>query len=82
MLATNSTQIDHQSIENEFYPRLILASTTQVIHQVAFNDNGVFNFSVTRIGKYKDYGATYLLDRYTKHLSRVAEPHDFAIGKN
>ena len=36
-----------------------------------------FNFGIKRIMRLKSDGATYLLDRYYKHLSRKAEPHDF-----
>ncbi|WP_273567498.1 hypothetical protein [Maribacter halichondriae] len=36
-----------------------------------------FNFGIKRIMRLKSDGANYLLDRYYKHLSRKAEPHDF-----
>ncbi|MFN8296645.1 MAG: hypothetical protein U0T69_10645 [Chitinophagales bacterium] len=41
-------------------------------------DNRKFNFGIKRIMRLKPLGAKYLLDRYYKHLSRIAEPHDFA----
>ena len=36
-----------------------------------------FNFGIKRIMRLNSDGATFLLDRYYKHLSRNAEPHDF-----
>lgn len=36
-----------------------------------------FDFGIRRIMRFKDDGARFLLDRYYRHLSRKAEPHDF-----
>jgi hypothetical protein len=36
-----------------------------------------FDFGIKRVMRLKKDGATYLLDRYYKHLSRKGEPHDF-----
>lgn len=41
-----------------------------------YNDDK-FEFGIKRVMRLKKDGATYLLDRYYKHLSRKAEPHDF-----
>lgn len=40
-----------------------------------------FDFGIKRIMRFKSDGAKYLLDRYYKHLARVAEQHDFAFEK-
>jgi hypothetical protein len=40
-----------------------------------------FDFGVKRIMRLKIEGAKYLIDRYYKHVSRVAEQHDFAFEK-
>jgi len=64
-------------LEKELYPKIILASSQPIESPITF-EKDVFDFAFTRITKYKDSGATYLLDRYTRHLSRIAEPLDFA----
>jgi len=69
-------------IERELYPKFILASSGNVVDTTKIDSDGTFNFGAKRIAKYKDYGATYLLQRYTRHLSRIAEPHDFAFSKS
>lgn len=74
-------RFDTQIIESEFYPRFVLASSLPISNPVVVENDGTFNFSIKRIGKFKDFGATYLLERYTRHLARTAEPHDFAFGK-
>lgn len=38
-----------------------------------------FDFGIKRIMRLKPEGSKYLLDRYYKHLSRMAEQHDFAF---
>lgn len=73
--------IDTESIVKEFYPKFILASSTQMTNTVKVKGQTEFDFGARRIAKYKNYGATYLLERYTRHLSRIAEPHDFAASK-
>lgn len=65
-------------IEKELYPKFILASTDNTQDSISMQPHGGFDFGFKRVAKYKDYGAAYLLDRYTRHLSRIAEPHDFA----
>ena len=45
---------------------------------VTFDNVATFSFGIKRIMRLKPVGAKYLLDRYYKHLSRVAEQHDFA----
>jgi len=37
-----------------------------------------FEFGIRRILRYRNPGSTLLLNRYTRHLSRDAEDHDFA----
>lgn len=69
-------------IEKELYPKFILASSSPIEDTVQVNVDGTFDFGAKRVAKFKDYGATYLLERYTRHLSRIAEPHDFAFTKN
>lgn len=69
-------------IEKEFYPKFVLASSNPIDSLVKIEADSTFTFSTKRVAKYKDYGATYLLERYTRHLSRIAEPHDFALSKN
>ena len=41
-------------------------------------DNGVFDFGLCRVGRYRQPGATRLLNCYFNFLSRYAEEHDFA----
>lgn len=40
-----------------------------------------FDFGLKRVIRFKHDGASYLLDRYYKHLSRKADAHDFAREK-
>jgi hypothetical protein len=39
-----------------------------------------FDFGIKRVMHLKPAGANYLLERYYRHLSRTAEPHDFALA--
>ena len=39
--------------------------------------NGVFDFGLRRIGRYRQPGANRVLKAYTRYLSREAEEHDF-----
>ncbi|HLX54313.1 MAG TPA: hypothetical protein VKR58_10245, partial [Aquella sp.] len=41
-------------------------------------ENNIFNFGFRRVRRLKSFHAKYLLERYYRHLSRTAEPHDFA----
>lgn len=41
-------------------------------------DQKVFDFGIKRIMRYREPGATLLLNRYMRYLSREAEAHDFA----
>jgi hypothetical protein len=61
-------------------PQIFLSTSPNVVvnDRVKFTEPDIFQFPVKRIMKYKDAGAVYLLERYTRHLSRIAEPHDFA----
>lgn len=46
---------------------------------IALNyNNRNFDFGIKRFMRLKPIGAKYLLERYYNHLSRTAEPHDFA----
>jgi hypothetical protein len=40
-----------------------------------------FDFGIKRVLRFKRKGASYLLDRHSKHMSRVAEDHDFVSGQ-
>ena len=46
-------------------------------HDPSYSD-GVFNFGIQRIKRYREPKATLLLNKYTRYLSREAEDHDFA----
>jgi hypothetical protein len=48
--------------------------------QVSYNSNK-FAFGIKRILRLRQPKSKYLLDRYYQHLSRIAEPHDFAMEK-
>ena len=45
--------------------------------QVSYNSNK-FSFGLRRISRLRNPKSKYLLDKYYQHLSRIAEPHDFA----
>lgn len=52
------------------------------INELGKSDNYAgrkFNFGIKRIMRLKTEGANYLMDRYFKHQSRIAEQHDFAF---
>lgn len=58
---------------------------TKLLPQISANitlenpyNSGTFSFRIKRTKRFRNAGAKYLLDRYYKHLSRIAEPHDFA----
>jgi hypothetical protein len=42
-------------------------------------DNKIFDFGIKRIKRFREPNSTILLNKYTKHLSRDAEEHDFAL---
>jgi hypothetical protein len=77
-MIARSNSIINISIEKELYPKIILASSTGIENPVKVSNDGTIDFVFRRVGKFRDNGASYLLDRYTKHLSRIAELHDFA----
>ena len=72
-------RFDFSQIEKAFYPKFIFASSKPIDNPVKVEADGTFDFLMKRTRKYKEFGATYLLEKYTKHLSRLAEPHDFAL---
>lgn len=41
-------------------------------------EDGIFDFGIERINRFRRPGADYLLEKFTKYNSRTAEPHDFA----
>lgn len=65
---------------NAISPQIFLAHSPNIVlnETTAYTAPDIFKFPAKRVLKYKDAGATYLLERYTRHLSRIAEPHDFA----
>lgn len=78
----SSRNQDILKIQKDLHPKIVLASSTPInVDLVKVNSDGTYDFLFKRIAKYKDHGATYLLERYTRHLSRIAEPHDFAFSK-
>lgn len=74
----STKRMNSSMIEEKFYPRFILASTSPADNLVKMEKDDSFSFSAERIKKYKNDGASYLLEKYTRYLSRIAEPHDFA----
>lgn len=81
-LSNGKKRRDIDKIEKNLYPKIVLASSNMIDNSfVNMPSLGVYNFAFKRVSKYKDHGATYLLERYTRHLSRIAEPHDFAFSK-
>lgn len=52
-------------------------ATSENLGKVTVLSSDKFNFGIKRVLRLKKSGAIYLLDRYYKHLSRKAEPHDF-----
>lgn len=73
----NLDEVTVEQISAKYLPQFILASTLPMEHQVVYS-NGLFNFGVERILSLKEPKSSHLLNRFTKHQSRVAEPHDFA----
>lgn len=64
-------------IADNFYPKLVVGSSSDKVYNATLGDN-IFNFGIKRILGYKNYNAAFLLDRYSRYLSRTAELHDFA----
>ncbi|HNP44487.1 MAG TPA: hypothetical protein PKM63_09400, partial [Panacibacter sp.] len=64
-------------IIDNFFPQLVVGGSLEKEYKMTFKNN-IFNFEIKRILNYKNYGAAYLLDRYSRYLSRTAELHDFA----
>lgn len=62
-------------IKTKIYPKL---SLTGSLGKQSNYERRRFDFGIKRAMRLKPSGAKYLLERYYKHLSRTAEPHDFA----
>jgi hypothetical protein len=65
-------------IIKEFYPKAVIVSSDIDIRGVKVDVDLNVDFGIQRSLKYKDPGAGNLLSKYTEHLSRFAEAHDFA----
>ncbi|TCZ73461.1 hypothetical protein [Flaviaesturariibacter aridisoli] len=74
---------DHQTvILDEFFPKAVIVASNPLVLPIIKNDNlTTLNFGITRVKHYKGTGAKTLLEKYTQHLSRTAELHDFAAGE-
>ncbi len=78
-MANVRDEIENKSeyIAKNFYPKLVVGSSSKKTYTTIY-ENENFDFGIKRILNYKSYNAAFLLDRYTRYLSRTAELHDFA----
>lgn len=66
---------EEQMIWNQLMPKI---SFTRECGSTPSLEDDRFSFGIKRISRYMDPGSTLLLNRYTRHLAREAEDHDFA----
>lgn len=64
-----------EQLHKKIYPNL---GAYQSLGIAKSYNNNVYNFGIVRRMRLKSFEAKYLLERYYRHLSRNAEPHDFA----
>lgn len=64
-----------EEIVSKYYPKI--SSENYLGARIPYG-KGAFNFGFKRVLRLRNPGASMLLDKYYKHLSRSAEPHDFA----
>lgn len=75
-LQTVADEITRASLKTDINRQLSFIRKSGV--QLNYEDRK-FNFGLRRIMRLRNPKAKHLLDRYYLHLSRLAEPHDFAV---